>query len=81
MIFCWMSASFTAFGNGALRYCPSRTLVAFRTEYEERFRAAWDRGEEGVSKALVLQLQGTDLNTLPWDYVRMGRKASLSWPI
>lgn len=57
---------------------PFEDPVAFRTEYEERYRAAWDRGEEGTSKALVLQLRGTDLNTLPWDYVRMGRKISLS---
>lgn len=57
---------------------PFEDSVAFRTEYEERYRAAWDRGEEGASKALVLQLRGTDLNALPWDYVRMGRKVSLS---
>jgi hypothetical protein len=57
---------------------PFEDSVAFRTEYEERYRAAWDRGEDGSSKALVLQLRGTDLNTLPWDYVRMGRKVSLS---
>ena len=57
---------------------PFKDSVAFRTEYEERYRAAWDRGDEGTSKALVLQLRGTDLNTLPWDYVREGRKVSLS---
>ncbi|HEY8129443.1 MAG TPA: BREX-3 system phosphatase PglZ [Hyphomicrobium sp.] len=57
---------------------PFDDSVAFRTEYEERYRAAWDRDEEGPSKALVLQLRGSDLNALPWDYVRMGRKASLS---
>jgi hypothetical protein len=57
---------------------PFEDSVAFRIEYEERYRAAWDRGEEGSSKALVLQLRGTDLNSLPWDYVRMGRQVSLS---
>jgi len=57
---------------------PFEDSVAFRTEYEECYRAAWDRGEEGTSKALVLQLRGTEINTLPWDYVRMGRKVSLS---
>jgi hypothetical protein len=56
---------------------PFEDSVAFRTEYEERYRSAWDRGEEGPSRALVLQLRGTDLNTLPWDYVRMGRSVSL----
>ena len=56
---------------------PFEDSIAFRTEYEERYRAAWDRGEDGSAKALVLQLRGTDLNALPWDYVRVGRKASL----
>ena len=57
---------------------PFEDPVVFRTEYEERYRVAWDRGEEGSSKAIVLQLRGTDLNTLPWDYIRMGRKVGLS---
>jgi len=57
---------------------PFEDSVAFRTEYEERYRSAWDRGEEGPSKALVLQLRGTDLSALPWDYIRIGRKVSLS---
>lgn len=57
---------------------PFEDSVAFRTEFEERYRSAWDRGEEGATKALILQLRGTDLNTLPWDYVRMGRRVSLS---
>lgn len=57
---------------------PFEDSVVFRTEYEARYRTAWDRGEEGSSKALILQLRGTDLNALPWDYGRMGRKVSLS---
>lgn len=56
---------------------PFEDSIAFRTEYEERYRAAWDRGEEGTAKALILQLRGTDLNALPWDSVREGRKVSL----
>ena len=56
---------------------PFEDSVAFRTEYEERYRAAWDRGEDGSARALILQLRGTDLNALPWDYVREGRKVSL----
>ena len=56
---------------------PFEDSIAFRTEYEERYRAAWDRGERGSARALVLQLRGTDLNALPWDYVREGRKVSL----
>ncbi|MBY6083618.1 BREX-3 system phosphatase PglZ [Ruegeria arenilitoris] len=57
---------------------PFEDSVAFRTEYEERYRAAWDRGEEGPSKALVLQLCGTDLADLPWDYTRFARTVFLS---
>lgn len=57
---------------------PFEDSVAFRTEYEERYRAAWDRGEAGSAKSLVLQFRGTDMNALPWDYVREGRKVSLS---
>ncbi|AUH64068.1 BREX-3 system phosphatase PglZ [Paracoccus zhejiangensis] len=57
---------------------PFEDSIAFRTEYEERYRTAWDRGEDGSAKALVLQLRGTDMNAIPWDYVREGRKVSLS---
>lgn len=64
--------------EGGFEVLPFEDPVAFRIEYEERYRAAWDRGEEASSKALVLQLRGTDLSMLPWDYVRMGRRVSLS---
>lgn len=57
---------------------PFEDSVAFRTEYEERYRSAWDRGEEGPSKALVLQLRETDLSALPWDYTRFARTVVLS---
>ena len=57
---------------------PFEDPISFRTEYEERYRSTWDRGEDGSAEALILQLRGTDLNALPWDYVRMGRKVSLS---
>lgn len=57
---------------------PFEDSVAFRTEYEERYHSAWDRSEEGPTKALILQLRGTDLSALPWDYIRIGRKVSLS---
>ena len=56
---------------------PFADPIAFRTEYEERYRVAWDRDEDGSAKALVLQLRGTDLNALPWDYVCKGREVSL----
>lgn len=57
---------------------PFEDPISFRTEYEERYRSTWDRGEDGSAEALILQLRATDLNALPWDYVRMGRKVSLS---
>jgi len=57
---------------------PFEDSVSFRAEYEERFRAAWDAGEDGSAKALVLQLRGADLNALPWDYIRSARQVSLS---
>ncbi len=57
---------------------PFEDSVVFRADYEERYRTAWDRGEAGPAKALVLQLRGTNVNDLPWDYLRQARKVSLS---
>lgn len=51
---------------------------AFRVEYEERYRAAWDRGEEGPTPALILHLRSADANALPWDIVHNGRIVQLS---
>ena len=36
---------------------PFADPIAFRTEYEERYRVAWDRDEDGSAKALVLMLR------------------------
>jgi len=57
---------------------PFEDSVAFRAEYEERYRAAWDCGEPGPASALIIQLQGTQVDELPWDYRRQARVASLS---
>jgi hypothetical protein len=51
---------------------------AFRAEYEERYRAAWDRGEPGPAPSLVLRLRNADANELPWDIVRHARVVRLS---
>ena len=51
---------------------------AFRAEYEERYRAAWDRGEQGPAPSLVLHLRSADANELPWDIVNHGRVIRLS---
>lgn len=50
----------------------------FRAEYEERYRAAWDRGEQGPAPSLVLHLRSADANALPWDIVHHGRVVRLS---
>jgi hypothetical protein len=52
--------------------------IVFRAEYEERYRAVWDRGEAGPAKALVLHLRGTEVDKLPWDYLQQARRVSLS---
>jgi len=56
---------------------PFEDSVAFRTEYEERYRAAWDRGETGPASALILHFRGTNVSDLPWDYLRHARRVSL----
>ena len=57
---------------------PFEDSVAFRTEYEERYRSAWDSGEAGPAKALVLHLRGSNTGELPWDYLSQARRVSLS---
>ncbi len=57
---------------------PFEDSVAFRAEYEDRYRSAWDRGEAAPAKALVLHLRGTNISDLPWDYLRQARRVSLS---
>ena len=52
--------------------------VAFRAEYEERYRAAWDQGQAALSSALILHLRDANVSNLPWDYLRRARKLSLS---
>lgn len=57
---------------------PFEDSIAFRAEYEEVYRAAWDRGASGPCQALILHLRGTNIEELPWDYLRQGRKVRLS---
>lgn len=57
---------------------PFEDSVAFRAEYEDRYRSAWDHGEPAPAKALVLHLRGTNTSDLPWDYLRQARSVSLS---
>jgi len=57
---------------------PFEDSVAFRAEYEDRYRSAWDRGKAAPAKALVLHLRGINISDLPWDYLRQARRVSLS---
>lgn len=50
----------------------------FRAEYEERYRAAWDRGEAGPAPSLILHLRGADADELPWDIISHARVVRLS---
>lgn len=57
---------------------PFEDSVSFRVEYEECYRKAWDREEEGAAKALIVQLPGNHVDMLPWDIVRDARRVQLS---
>ena len=57
---------------------PFEDSVAFRAEYEERYREAWDRNEQGPARALVLHLHSAETRELPWDYLRQARIVPLS---
>jgi hypothetical protein len=57
---------------------PFEDSIAFRVEYEERYRTAWDKCASVTSKALILQYPGTNINILPWDYLHAARKVELS---
>lgn len=57
---------------------PFEDSVAFRADYEERYRAAWDRGEPGPAKALTLHHRSDQTDELPWDYLRQARVVRLS---
>lgn len=47
--------------------------IAFRAEYEDRFRAAWDMRQEAPADALILHLASNASDRLPWDYQRQAR--------
>ena len=57
---------------------PFDDSIVFRAEFEDRYRAAWDRGEIGPAKSLILHLRSTNIGDLPWDYLTHARKVSLS---
>lgn len=57
---------------------PFEDSIAFRAEYEECYRASWAAEEPHAPKALVIQVRDSSIANLPWDYLRQGRKISLS---
>lgn len=57
---------------------PFEDSVAFRADYETRYREAWDHNEPGPARALILHLRSSDTSELPWDYLRQARVVSLS---
>jgi len=61
---------------------PFEDAIAFRADYEARWRRAWDQGEPGPApgsgKALVLHLRSSEPGDLPWDYLRQARLVRLS---
>ena len=49
--------------------------VAFRFDYESRFRSRWDRGE-GAGLEVVVRIEGHDPAALPYDLVHAGQQLS-----
>ncbi len=51
--------------------------IAFRAEYEDRFRSAWDKRQQTPADALILHLASSGIDRLPWDYQRQARLVRL----
>jgi len=51
--------------------------VDFRYAYESKYRSIWDRGEH-TDLVVVLRLQDAELESLPYDLLRAGRKLSFN---
>lgn len=51
--------------------------VEFRYAYESKYRSIWDRGEH-TDLVVVLRLQDTELESLPYDLLQAGRKLSFN---
>ena len=49
--------------------------IAFRFDYESRFRSRWDRGE-GAGPEVVVRIEGHDAAALPYDLAEAGRRLS-----
>ena len=51
--------------------------IEFRYAYESKYRSIWDRGDH-TDLVVVLRLQDTELDALPYDLLQAGRKLSFS---
>jgi len=49
--------------------------VEFRYAYESKYRSIWDKGEH-TDLVVVLRLEGVELNSLPYDLLKSGRRLS-----
>lgn len=52
--------------------------IAFRAEYEGRYRSSGDDPGKAGAETLILRHQLQDPNDLPWDYLELGRQVRLS---
>ena len=51
--------------------------VEFRYTYESKYRSAWDKGQH-TNLIVILRLKNTELLSLPYDLLQIGRKLSFS---
>ena len=51
--------------------------VEFRYAYELKYRSLWDRGEN-TALVIILRLQDNDLEALPYDLLKAGRKLTFN---
>ena len=66
----------TALRNRGFELMQYDDPFIFRTEFEDRYRSAWDKGQQGTMPSLVVHLTGSDVNDLPWDIGYCGRSIS-----
>ena len=56
---------------------PFEDHIAFRYAYESKFRSRWDRGEQ-TDLVVVLRSPASDLSSLPFDLLSIGRRLSFN---
>ena len=56
---------------------PFGDPIAFRYDYESKFRCRWDRGEQ-AELVVVLHAAASELDRLPYDLLQAGRRLSFS---